>query len=130
MSDAYANRTDLNNAANRVAKQVVPGQTYGEGTRQMEAQRAVPMGSSPTDAQVQRPVPGTLGALARPTERGREPITAGAPFGPGGGPESLPTSANVPPQPGSKQDLAERVRAIYTMYPNPNLLSLLSSLES
>lgn len=130
MSDAYANRTDLNNAANRVARQAAPGQTYGEATRQMEAQRAVPMGASPADAPIQRPVPGTLGSFTRPSERGREPITAGAPFGPGVGPESLPTNANVPPQPGSKQDLVERVRAIYTMYPNPNLLSLLSTLEA
>lgn len=130
MSDAYSNRTDLNNVANRVARQAAPGQTYGAATQQMEAQRAVPMGSAPTDAPVQRPVPGTLGGFTRTSERGREPITAGAPFGPGVGPESLPSSANVPPQPGSKQDLVERVRAIYTMYPNPNLLSLLSTLEA
>lgn len=128
MSDAYANRTDLNNPAQKVARQVVPGQTYGKATQQMNAQRAVPMGKSPTDTQpVQRPVPGTIGKLTRPSERPGEPITAGAPFGPGpNGNTPLPTA---PPEKGSRQDLAERVRAIYSMYPNPNLMSLLTMLE-
>lgn len=128
MSDAYANRTDLNNPAQRVARQVVPGQTYGKATQQMEAQRAVPMGSSPTDVQAQpRPVPGTLGQLTRPTERPGEPITAGAPFGPG--PNNNAILPMTPPEKGSKEDLIERVRAIYSMYPNPNLMSLLVTLE-
>lgn len=130
MSDAYANRTDLNNPAQRVARQVVPGQTYGQGAAQMRAQQAVPMGRSPveTTPQAPRPVPGTIGKLTRPSERPGEPITAGAPFGAGpNGNTVLPAAA---PEKGSRQDLIERVRAIYSMYPNPNLMSLLTVLEN
>lgn len=128
MSDAYANRTDLQNPAQKVARQVATGQTYGKATQQMESQRAVPMGQSPTEALPQRPVPGTLGSLTRPTERPGEPITAGAPFG--AGPSTTSPAINATPAPGSRQDLAERVRAIYASYPNPNLLSLLNALET
>lgn len=131
MSDAYANRTDLNNAANRVPRQAATGQTYGKATQQMEAQRAVPMGSAPTDVQQQArsfAAPGERGPLTRPSERPAEPITAGAPFGPGFGPETMPFE--VTPATGSKADLAERVRIIAATYPNPALLGLLAELES
>lgn len=128
MSDAYANRTDLQSPAAKVAKTAATGQTYGKATEQMRAQQAVPMGRSPVEAQQQRPVPGTLGTLTRPSERPAEPITAGAPFG--AGPSTVSPSSMVAPTPGSRQDLAERVRAIYANYPNPNLLSLLNALET
>jgi hypothetical protein len=121
MSDAYANRTDLNNAANRVARSVAPGQTYGKATQQMEAQRAVPMGSSPTDAPVQRPTPGTLGSLTRRTERPSEPITAGAPFGAGPG----PIASGIPTPTGD--NALEELRAIYQMFPNDDLADLIDS---
>lgn len=131
MSDAYANRTDLNNAAQKVARQVAPGQTYGKATQQMEAQRAVPMGQSPVEMQGQQQVfatPGEAGPLTRPSERPTEPITAGAPFGAGAGPEAMPFQ--VTPSTGSKADLSERVRIIASLYPNPALLGLLAELEA
>ena len=129
MSDAYANRTDLNNAANRVPRQAATGQTYGKATQQMEAQRAVPMGGAPTDLPMQNfATPGEAGGLTRRTERRTEPITAGAPFGEGPGPEVMPYQ--VTPASGSKADLSERVRIIASMYPNPALLGLLAELES
>ena len=123
MSDMYANRTDLQNPAQKIARQVAPGQTYGKATQQMEAQRAVPMGRSPveTAAQAPRPVPGTLGALTRPTERPNEPITAGATFGPGPGPEVMgfaSTSGNA---------ALDELRMIYQMYPNDDLADLLDA---
>lgn len=121
MSDAYANRTDLNNAANRVARQAAPGQTYGKATQQLEAQRAVPMGSAPTDAPIQRPTPGTLGSLTRRTERPSEPITAGAPFGAGPG----PIAAGIPVPSGD--NALEELRAIYQMFPNDDLADLIDS---
>jgi hypothetical protein len=128
MSDAYANRTDLNNAVNRIPRQAATGQTYGKAARQTEAQRAVPMGGAPTDVSAQpRQVPGTLGSLTRPSERPGEPITAGAPFG--AGPNNNAVLPSTPPEKGSREDLIERVRAIYSMYPNPNLMSLLITLE-
>lgn len=124
MSDAYANRTDLNNAANRVAKQVVPGQTYGKATQQMEAQRAVPMGAAPTDvAPRPRPMPGTLGSLTRPTERPSEPITAGAPFGAGPG----PIAAGIPTPVSPTASALEELRAIAMMTGNEDLMDLVDA---
>lgn len=124
--------SDVQAGTNRMAIQAATGQTYGEAGKQIAAQRAVPMGASPTDAQgqPQRSVPGTLGSLTRPTERPNEPITAGAPFGAGPGPSMMGMSPNTPPPSGSKQDLVERVRAIYSMYPNPNLMALMNALET
>lgn len=119
MSDVnYSNRTDLQNVAAKVAT----GQTYGMAKQQMDAQRAVPMGKSPADvAAVQRPVPGTLGSLTRPTERPAEPITAGAPFGAG----PNPIAAGIPMSQGDSA-LAE-LRAIYQMFPNDDLADLIDS---
>jgi hypothetical protein len=121
---AYAQRTDLNSSA------MTP--EYGGVKALADAQRAVPMAQSPTGAapQVQRPVPGEGGSLTRSTDRPQEPITAGAPFGAGPGPTAAGIPINAAPMSGSKQDLIERVRAIYSMYPNPNLMSLMAVLES
>lgn len=93
------------------------GQTYGQRVQQERAQDMVPTGASPTDI-----VP-----LGAPSERPSEPVTAGLPMGAGPGPEAIsPTGI----QPGSKQDLVIRVRAIASRYPNPALLQLLYELEN
>jgi hypothetical protein len=116
--------SDVQAGTNRVAIQAATGQTYGEAGKQMAAQRAVPMGGAPTDVAqtaTPRPVPGTLGALTRPTERRTEPITAGAPFGAG----PSPMAAGMP-IPTGDQALAE-LRAIYAMYPNDDLADLIDS---
>lgn len=116
--------SDVQAGKNRVAIQAATGQTYGEAGKQMAAQRAVPMGGAPTDVAqtaTPRPVPGTLGALTRPTERPTEPITAGAPFGAG----PSPMAAGIP-MPTGDQALAE-LRAIYSMYPNDDLADLIDS---
>lgn len=124
MSDMYANRTDLQNPAQKIARQVVPGQTYGEGAAQMRAQQAVPMGRSPVETQVQpRPVPGTLGSLSRPSERPNEPITAGAPFGAGPG----PIEAGIPMPVSPQASALEEVRAIAMASGNDDLLDLLDA---
>ena len=102
-----------------MAIQAATGQTYGKATEQRNAQRAVPMGTPPTE--VQRPVPGTLGSLTRPTERPMEPITAGAPFGAGIG----PVAAGIP-QP-SGDNALEELRMIYQMFPNDDLADLIDS---
>jgi len=111
--------SDIQAGTNRVAIQAATGQTYGKATEQMNAQRAVPMGTPPTE--VQRPVPGTLGSLTRPTERPTEPITAGAPFGAGPG----PVGAGIP-QPTGDSAL-EELKAIYQAYPNDDLADLIDS---
>jgi hypothetical protein len=85
-----------------------PSQTYGDAAAQEEAQRAMPLPRT-TDL-VPRPTarPGGFGMLNRPTEKPREPLTAGAPVGPGPGPAVLPGPASgltTPP-------LSPRVRAM------------------
>ncbi len=129
MAEQYPNRSDLRNPAQKVAKQVVPGQTYGEGAAQMRAQQAVPMGSAPTDAPVApTPTPGSLGEFTRATERPGEPATFGASIGEGPGPEVFGAIPGVPQQ-WSKIDLVERVRAVTSMYPSPVLIAFLAELE-
>lgn len=127
MAERYPNRSDLRNAGGKVPKMTATGQTYGEATKQMEAQRAVPMAQAPTDAPV-APAPGSLGDLVRPTERPDEPATFGSMVGEGPGPEVLGIGPTVPAI-GSKRDLVERVRAIADTYPSPVLLMFLSELE-
>lgn len=111
--------SDIQAGTNRVAIQAATGQTYGEAGKQIAAQRAVPMGTPPTE--VQRPVPGTLGSLTRPTERPMEPITAGANFGAG----PSPVGAGIP-QPAGDNAL-EELRMIYQMFPNDDLADLIDS---
>jgi hypothetical protein len=116
--------SDIQAGTNRVAIQAATGQTYGEAGKQMAAQRAVPMGAPPTEApQIQRPVPGTLGALTRPTERPMEPITAGANFG--AGPSSIAAGIPIPQSPDARA--IDEIRAIAQLYGSDDLLDLLDA---
>lgn len=117
-----ANRFDLQNPAAKVAKAAAKGQTYGKASEQLASQSAVPMGSSPVDVAAaraaKRPAPVTLMA---PTQRPEEPITAGAPFGPG--PNMY--QAGIPMV--SETQLAlQEVRQIAAMFPNEDLDDLLA----
>lgn len=116
--------SDIQAGTNRVAIQAATGQTYGEAGKQIAAQRAVPMGTPPTEApQIQRPVPGTLGALTRPTERPMEPITAGANFG--AGPSAIAAGIPIPQSPDSRA--VDEIRAIAQLYGSDDLLDLLDA---
>lgn len=128
MAKQYANRSDLRNPAKKIAVQTPPSSQYGEATQLREAQQAVPMASSPTatvastPAPAVRPRPGQLGPLDRPTERPTEPVTAGAPFGPGrmGGPTAYVGPRNNDP-------VLDELRALYSMYPSEDLADMLDS---
>ena len=113
--------SDIQAGTNRVAIQAATGQTYGEAGKQMAAQRAVPMGTPPTE--VQRPVPGTLGSLTRPTERPSEPITAGANFG--AGPSAIGAGIPIPQSPTARA--VDEIRAIAQLYGSDDLLDLLDA---
>lgn len=116
----YPNRSDLRNKAGKIAASAAKGQTYGEAGQQMAAQRSVPMGASPVE---QPPTiqPGQLGAFGRPSERPGEPVTSGAPFGPGrNAPPGLAVPRNFDPV------LAE-LRALYQAYPSEELADMLDS---
>jgi hypothetical protein len=116
--------SDIQAGTNRMAIQAATGQTYGEAGKQIAAQRAVPMGAPPTEApQVQRPVPGTLGSLTRPTERPMEPITAGANFG--AGPNAIAAGIPLPQSPDSRA--VDEIRAIAQLYGSDDLLDLLDA---
>lgn len=118
------------------------GQTYGEATRQRASQRIMRPGAAPADGAARRaagprsasiarrspqpPMQGDdLPSLLRETESPDEPITAGIPMGDG---PNMPMSP-VGVQPGSREDLALRVRAIASKYPNPALLQMVQILE-
>lgn len=96
----YPNRTDLNAPASEPIS-AVPDQQYGKATQQLNAQRAVPIGTPPGPQAASLPAaalttgsplpavqPGSLPFL-HPTQRPDEPVTAGLPFGPGPGPQSM-----------------------------------------
>lgn len=84
---AYGNRSDL------TAAKPIPGGQYGEMAQQ---QQVIDAGPGTTTPPGPPPVgPGGLGAFDRPTERPAEPLTHGAPFGPGAPGMTLPQ----PPDP-------------------------------
>ena len=116
---AYGQRTDLN-----MAPSAVPGQTYGEAGAQMAAQRAVPMGASaaPTAPSAPTSTPGQYGPLDRPTERPQEPVTAGAPFGPG---RNSTQNAYIGRRNGDP--ILDELRALYASYPSDELANMLDS---
>lgn len=116
---AYGQRTDLN-----MAPTAVPGQTYGEAGAQIAAQRAVPMGAPTTTAAPTAPTstPGQYGPLDRPTERLNEPVTAGAPFGPG-----RMSQGNAYIGPRNSDPILDELRALYTSYPSDELADMLDS---
>ena len=91
------------------------GQTYGKAGQQMEAQRAAPMRKPPTEQKVARPMP--AGSLFAPTARPNEPITAGAPFGPGPGPAAAGIPMITP-----EQQAIEQLRQIAVAYQLDDLL--------
>jgi len=117
-----ANRFDLQNPAQKIAKKAAKGQTYGKATEQLASQSAVPMGSPPTDvgaAQAARmPMPVELTA---PSQRPQEPITFGANFGEG--PSMY--QAGIPMMDQSQMALQE-IRQIAAMFPSDDLDDLLA----
>lgn len=107
---AYKNRSDLTAAPSAPAAPrptqpvtVAPNQAYGVAGAQAASQAAVPL---PTQVP---PAPGAahaaaanfappdLGAFDRPTDRPDEPLTQGAPVGPGAGPEVMPGGSGGQP---------------------------------
>jgi hypothetical protein len=115
----YPNRSDLRNPAAKLAPKAATGQTYGEAGKQIAAQQAVPMGAPPTAAPqpmqpVNRPVPGNVVDLMAPTQR---PDDQMAPIM--NQPMVLPMSNPV----------LEELEVLYRMYPNDDLLGLISALK-
>lgn len=81
------------------AARYMSGGPYGEGQEMMDLQTSAPMAKAPAmprpraGRSTQQAVSDGMGSvtpLFAPTERPDEPITAGAPFGPGPGPATRP----------------------------------------
>lgn len=126
----YANRSDLQGST-------ATGQEYGAAKAQQDSMRAVPMASGATAV---APVPQTgppamppgfvspddTPTLGGPSARPGEPLTAGLPFGPGRTPQpNDPAPANA-----MDQDIAARLRALYSQYPTSELRELIEQLGS
>jgi len=128
MAKQYPNRSDLRNPTKKLAAKAAPGQTYGEAGKQIAAQQQVPMAASPQpvvaspQAAVERPRPGQFGPLDRPTERPDEPVTAGAPFGPG---RMAPMSGYAGVR--NSDPILDELRALYAAYPSEELADMLDS---
>ena len=124
----YSNRSDLNDRSNVVPMMAATGQAYGEAGRQMDAQRAMPIAapappvtagpvaSSPATG----PAPTPVTPLGAPTQRPGEPVTAGAPLGPG------PNSVVMP---SANDDLRMRLGAMYQAFPTEGLRELLEAMD-
>ena len=127
MAKQYPNRSDLRNPSKKLAAKAAPGQTYGEAGKQIAAQQQVPMAAQPQPTvappqQVERQRPGQFGPLDRPTERPDEPLTAGAPFGPG---RMAPMSGYAGVRNGDP--ILDELRALYAAYPSEELADMLDS---
>lgn len=123
---AYAQRSDL--AGSPQAVKTAPGQAYGAAQMQREMQQvmpvagtAVPPPAAPNSSAVMSAAPGPTPGMgfADPTSRPDEPVMAGAPVGPGGGPEML----------GEGDDVVMQLRAVYAAYPSEDLRAILQRLE-
>lgn len=117
----FARRVDgtaFDKNATRQPIREMPSQAYGEGVQMQALQGSAPMNATPSMPTAMRPTP-----LSAPTERPQEPITAGAPFGPGAGREVMP----IPPMP--IDETANLVRALYAIYPDQDLARLIQRLD-
>lgn len=81
--------------------------------------------AGPVDLPRVRPEPPSL---SDPTGRPDEPIFAGAPIGPGPGPEALaaPTTGPAAPDDG----IAAELRALYMEFPSEELRELIEDLDN
>ncbi len=96
----------------------VPTDDYGGATEMQDIQRGAPMQGET------RP---NVVPLHAPTQRPDEPITAGAPFGPGPGPRGPDPQA---PPVAPRDDVSLLIRAAYSANPSPQLGALMNYLES
>lgn len=103
-------RTDLTQQQGQPTR-VPSGGPYGQRKALRQQQGAAAMQSDEPDALP----PGLEGGAFGPTQRPREPITAGAPEGPGRNPR--PTL--------QQQDPDLLLRAIYARFPHPDIARIL-----
>lgn len=111
------------------------GLPYGGQKQLLDAQRAVPVAPPPSQTGgggggpqaapqgPQGPMPGGLGDIFRSTERPDEPLTTGAPAGPGAGPEMFQGAHPF------ADDMDAKLRGLYLRFPMPELRDLLDDMD-
>lgn len=119
---AHSRRTD----GNFQSVSVAPDQPYGAVKQQMNEQRIAPMAGKeqlPTPTPVSQPTQSaddfqmpaySGGAFNAPSARPNEPITAGAPFGDGPGPEALSITPQAAMPTGAMTRLLQQMSATDT----------------
>ena len=122
-------RTDLQNKANAIGDtmtpKVGPSNQYGEVKKLMDGLKQVPSGPAAGDRGVAAQQPRERINLSAMTNRPNEPITAGAPFGPGMGP--LQAGISIP---NPLNDAVTELRNIARFDPNSGLGDLLDKYET
>lgn len=98
------------------AARYIQGDQYGDSQEINQVAQAAPLAAGPKPPAA-RPTP-----ISAPTQRPDEPVTAGAPVGPGPGPEIL----NLPKR---TNPALEVVREAYRQYPSAHLRVMLQKLE-
>jgi hypothetical protein len=114
----FAKRVDgtaFDKNASRQPIREMPSQEYGDRAAMTALQGSAPINATPS---MIRPTP-----LSAPSERPDEPVTAGAPFGAGPGPEALP----IPPA--MEDEVAQTILALASIYPDPDLARLVDRLR-
>lgn len=124
----YSTRQDLQGYNGRQAAQYVPGMPYGEGQATYDMGTAANLAASETSAAgggvmgATKPMP--VNNWNTPNSNADSEITYGASFGPGAGPEVLPTAPSAP------DDTAATLRALAAMFPDPDLTRVVQRLTS
>lgn len=121
----YPNRVDLQLGDRQQPIMRPPSTQYGEQAELVRQQQALPVSAAPAPAPMpastRPPMPPTqIIPLDSPTMRPDEPLTAGAPFGPGPGPSF--TRMREDP-------IADEVRALYVQFPYAGLREILEDLD-
>lgn len=122
-------RTDLQNKANAIGDtmtpKVGPSNQYGEVKKLMDGLKQVPSGPAAGDRGVAAQQPRERINLLAMTNQPNEPITAGAPFGPGMGP--LQAGISIP---NPLNDAVTELRNIARFDANSGLGDLIDKYET
>lgn len=132
----YSNRQDLTKVQ---APKAPSGQGYGQAGAQLDAQKAIPLPNAtnvtvnrgadgrisgvnvpqPTPQAPATQPPGSTTPLDAPTQRPGEPVTNGAPSGPGAGPSALGLQ-------GGQTQVLDQLRLLFQQYPISEIADLIA----
>ncbi len=125
----YSRRTDGGPGETVMqAARYLQGDEYGESKELNELQGGAPRSAAPdgppASTRAAMPEPDVI-PMDAPSARPDEPITAGAPFGPGPGPRRNPKNMSAD----EADFVAATFRAAYEAFPSPGLRRMIERLE-